>query len=197
MRVLVLFAHPLETSFHAALHAHIVAVLQEQGHDVDDCNLYAEGFDPVLSRQERLVYQDITCNTRGVAGYVQRLQRAEALVLCFPVWSFGLPAILKGFFDRVLLPGVAFDISDPAHVRPALTNLRRIMAVTTYGQPRWMAMWMGDPPRKLVTRYLRSLCGRRVRISYCAHYHMNVATRSILSRFMDKVAQALRQLPIS
>jgi putative NADPH-quinone reductase len=196
MRILVLYAHPLETSFHAALHARITAVLREQGHEVDDCDLYAEGFDPVLSRQERFVYQDTACNTAGVADYVQRLQRAEALVLCFPVWSFGLPAILKGFFDRVLLPGVAFDISDPAHVRPALTNLRHIIAVATYGQPRWMAWWMGDPPRKLATRYLRSLCGRQVRISYHAHYHMNVATRKKLSCFMDKVAKSLRRLPM-
>jgi len=53
MRALVLFAHPVETSFNAALHRTTVAALTEAGYEVDDCDLYAEGFDPVMSRQER------------------------------------------------------------------------------------------------------------------------------------------------
>ena len=52
MRILVLFAHPVETSFAAALYAKLVGVLREKGHKVDDCDLNLEGFDPVMSRQE-------------------------------------------------------------------------------------------------------------------------------------------------
>ncbi len=98
-------------------------------------------------------------------------------MFCFPVWCFGLPAILKGWFDRVLMPGVSFDISDPAHVKPALTHLKRVAAVTSYGRPRWMAFLMGDPPRKVIKRYLRVLTGGKAKIDYWAYYHMNVATR--------------------
>ena len=54
-----------------------------------------------------------------------RLQAAEALVLCFPVWNFGYPAILKGFFDRVFLPGVSFKMVD-GKVRPNLWNIRKL-----------------------------------------------------------------------
>lgn len=46
MRVLVLYAHPVETSFNAALHRQVVASLREAGHEVDDCDLYAENFNP-------------------------------------------------------------------------------------------------------------------------------------------------------
>ena len=73
----------------------------------------------------------------------------------FPTWCFGMPAMLKGFCDRLLMPGVAFDLSDPAHVKPSLLNLRRIAGVVTYGRPWCMAKWMEDPPRKTVMRYLR------------------------------------------
>jgi NAD(P)H dehydrogenase (quinone) len=191
MRVLVLYSHPVETSYNAALHRQVVASLIGAGHEVDDCDLYAEGFDPVLSRDERLGYHDVPSNRRPVQGHVERLLRAEALVLCFPTWCFGLPAMLKGYCDRVLLPGVAFDMSDPKHVRPSLTHLRRIAAVVTYGRPRWAAWWMGDPPRKIVTCYLRRLTGGAARVDYYAYYHMNVATRRELDRFKDLVGTAM------
>lgn len=191
MKILVIYAHPVETSFHATLHARVVAVLRAAGHEVDDCDLYAENFNPVLSREERLHYHDTTVNQAPVKDYVERLKRAEALVLCFPVWCFGLPAILKGWFDRVLMPGVSLDISDPAHVKPALTHLKRIAAVTTYGRPRWMAFYMGDPPRKVIKRYLRALTGRRARIDYHPYYHMNVATPETLTRHLGRIEAAM------
>jgi NAD(P)H dehydrogenase (quinone) len=191
MRVLVVYCHPVETSFHAALHEEVLRNLRAAGHEVDDCDLYAEGFDPVLSREERLGYHDVPSNQAALQDHVARLQRAEAIVFCFPTWCFGPPAMLKGYFDRLLMPGVAFDISDPADVKPMLTHIRRISAVVTYGRPRWMAWYMGDPPRKIVTRYLRRLTGQRARVDYHAHYHMNVATEPQLRRFKARVGQAM------
>ena len=191
MRVLVVYCHPVETSFHAALHGEVVRRLREAGHEVDDCDLYAEGFDPVLSRAERLGYHEVPSNREPLRAQVERLQWAEALVLCFPTWCFGPPAMLKGWFDRLLMPGVAFDISDPADVKPMLTHIRRIAAVVTYGRPRWMAWYMGDPPRKLVTRYLRRLTGQRARVDYHACYHMNLATPERRRRFKDHVGRVM------
>ncbi len=194
MRVLVVYAHPVETSYNAALHRQVLESLRQAGHEVDDCDLYAEDFNPVLSRAERLGYHDVPSNRAPVQGYVDRLLRAEALVLCFPTWCFGLPAMLKGWFDRVLMPGVAFDLSDPKNVKPSLTNLKRISAVVTYGRPRWVAWTMGDPPRKIVTRYLHRLSGGQARIDFHACYHMNVATRPRLDRFRLRVGAAMARL---
>jgi NAD(P)H dehydrogenase (quinone) len=191
MRVLVVYAHPVETSYNAALHRHVVDGLKQAGHEVDDCDLYAEDFNPVLSREERLGYHDVPGNQRPVQRYVERLKWAEALVFCFPTWCFGLPAMLKGFFDRVFVPGVAFDLSDPKHVRPTLTHLRRVAAVVTYGRPRWIAWSMGDPPRKVITRYMRLLTGGKARIDYHAYYHMNVATPPRLERFKHRIGVAM------
>ena len=97
MRVLVLFAHPVETSFAAALHAKVVEVLRARRHQVDDCDLYAEAFDPVMSRQDRIDYYDLAANRRFVGSYVDRVLAAEAIVFSFPVWSMGFPAILAGY----------------------------------------------------------------------------------------------------
>ena len=191
MHVLVVYCHPVETSFHAALHQEVLANLRAAGHTVDDCDLYAEEFNPVMSRQERLGYHDTPANQLALAAYVTRLRRAEAIVFCFPVWCFGLPAMLKGFFDRLFMPGVAFDLSDPARVKPMLTHIRRISAVATYGRPRWLAWHMGDPPRKIITRYLKRLTGNAARVDFHAYYHMNIATESGLTRFKHQVGQAM------
>ena len=193
MRVLVLYAHPLETSFHATLHRTAVAALREAGHEVDDCDLYAEGFNPVLSAEERRHYHDLSRNRDPVAPYVQRLMAAEALVLCFPTWTFGPPAILKGFFDRVLVPGVSITL-DNGVARPALTHIRHLVAVVTYGRSRHAAWWFGDPPRRIVTRYLYWLTGRRAKRHYIAQYDMNVATPETCRRFIARVDSKLRNL---
>jgi NAD(P)H dehydrogenase (quinone) len=193
MRVLVLYAHPNPESYGAALHAAVVASLRAAGHEVDDCDLYAEGFDAVLSRAERVGYHDLASNTLPVAAYVARLQAAEALVLCFPVWNFGYPAILKGFFDRVFLPGVSFRMVD-GKVRPNLWNIRKLVAVTTYGGSRWRALLMGDPPRKLVCRVLRAVCHPTARLRYLAHYDMNRATPASRAAFLTSVGEKMHAL---
>ncbi|MES2533630.1 MAG: NAD(P)H-dependent oxidoreductase [Pseudomonadota bacterium] len=191
MRVLVIYCHPVDTSFASAMHQEVLKNLRAAGHEVDDCDLYAEGFDPVMSREERLGYHDVPANRLPLQSHIDRLMWAEALVFCFPTWCFGLPAMLKGYFDRMFMPGVAFDISDPANVKPSLTHIKRISAVVTYGRPRWVAWYMGDPPRKIITRYMKRLTGQGARVDYHAHYHMNIATEPQLKRFMARVGQAM------
>jgi putative NADPH-quinone reductase len=190
MRILVLHAHPVETSFNAALHRLIVERLAARGHAVDDCDLYAERFDPVLSRSERLSYHDVPQNRAPVREHVERLLAADAMVLCFPVWNFGYPAILKGYFDRVFLPGVSFGLVD-GRVRPCLHNIRRVAAVTSYGGSRLRAILMGDPPRKLVKRMLRATIHPRARVSYLAHYDMNRSTDRSRAAFKRRVLDVM------
>ncbi len=194
MKVLLLYAHPVETSFVSALHQVALRTLQAGGHAVDDCDLYAEGFDPVLSRQDRIDYHDKAINRRRVAAYVGRLQAAEALLVVHPVWNFGLPAILKGFFDRVFLPGVSFELEASGTISLQLRNLRKLGAVCTYGSSRWQALLMGDPPRKIMTRYLPWFTGFKARVRYHALYHMNTATAVRRRRFLVEVRQAMERL---
>jgi NAD(P)H dehydrogenase (quinone) len=184
-RALVLYAHPCADSYAAALHERVTSTLQYRGWEVDDCDLYAEGFDPVLSDQERRGYHDVPQNVAAVRPYVERLCVADALILCFPVWNFGYPAILKGFFDRVFLPGVSFRLED-GKVRPNLTNIRRLAAVTTYGGTRMRALLAGDPPRRVVRRAVWNVT-RPGRMRYLALYDMNRATAADRGRFLARV----------
>ena len=190
MRVLVVFAHPVETSFNAAVHAAVVEALAGAGHEVDDCDLYAEGFEAAMSREERIDYQEIGPNRRNVERYVERLLAAEALVIVHPVWNYGYPAILKGFFDRVFLPGVSFRMVD-RKAMPGLHNIRKCAFVCTYGGSRFRAWLIGDPPRKLGRRHMRVTIHPRGSVSYFAHYDMNRSTPESRGRFLARVRSAM------
>ena len=193
MRVLVIYAHPSETSFVAALNREICHTLRTRGHEVDNLDLYAEKFDPVLSRETYLHYLDASRNRSEVLPYVDRLLAAEALVLIFPVWHDGLPAILKGFIDRVFLRGVVFDIDDEGVYRPLLSNIRRLAAVATYGADRSRTAHVGDLPRRMVTRNLGTLIAAGGPIEYIADYGMDHATQPLRDRFMKRALRAFRK----
>ena len=191
MRVHVVFAHPVETSFGAALHRTVVDTLTMVGHEVNDCDLYAENFQPLLTREERLNYHDTSINQIPVAGYVERLQAAEALVFMFPTWNFGFPAILKGYFDRVFLPGVAFTVLADGKLVGLLSNIRKIAVVTTYGGNRLRAVMAGDPPRKVMTRAVLGYTNFRASMEYHAQYDMNNMDEARGRRFIKQVRLAM------
>lgn len=196
MHVLVVFCHPVAESFAAAAHRTVLQALADSGHTVTDVDLYAENFDPVMSRQERLDYLNTDRNERLVKRYDDMLVTADAIVLVYPAWWYGMPAMLKGYFDRVWLPGVAFDVTpDGRVVTDRLQRIRRILVVTTYGASWWMVrVLLGDPARKLIARAVRALCGRGCRVDWYAHYNMDHARPEQLRRFLDRVRDGVRRL---
>lgn len=191
MRVLVVHAHPVETSYSAALNEIVVTELTSAGHAVDHLSLYSEGFDAVLSREERLRYHDVPDNlTPEISPYVDRVKAAEALVFVYPVWNFGLPAILKGFFDRVFVPGVAFEMRSGKLVR-VLPPKRKVAVVTTYGGTRVRAFLAGDPPRKVAKRVFWSVFRPPQPVKYLALYDMNNNREPQLEAFKDRVRRTM------
>lgn len=190
LRILVIFAHPLETSFVSALHARVVEILRAGGHVVDDLDLHAEKFDPVMSREGLLRYVDTKTNTREVEAYVERLRAAEGLVLAYPVWFDGLPAIMQGYFQRVFLPGVSVRIDEAGLFHPNLQNIRRMASVCAYGESRRDVAAKGDPPRRFVRDNIRALIDPKGRFEYHALYDMNFAAATQRAAFMKRVTRA-------
>lgn len=189
MRVHVVHAHPVETSFNRALFNAVIEELTSKGHEVDALNLYDERFDAVLSREERLNYHEVPGNlTPAVKPYVDRLRAAEAFIFVHPVWNYGYPAILKGYFDRIFLPGVAFVLEgggDRGNLVPNLKNIKKAAFITTYGGNRLRTMIMGDPPRRIARRW--GWATFRTRPKYLALYDMNNCTPERLNGFIETV----------
>ncbi|WP_165218020.1 NAD(P)H-dependent oxidoreductase [Affinirhizobium pseudoryzae] len=186
MRVLVLHSHPVEESYGKALFRQTCESLAKAGYEVDACDLYAEGFDPVLSAHGRRIYHDYPENMAGLEGYVARLKAAEGLVICTPVWNFGFPAMLKGYFDRVWLPGVSFGLKD-GKLTPTLRHIEKLAAVMTYGGTPMRAFLVGNPPKKIIKRVIRAQIKIGAPVKFLAHYDMNNCTDETRAAFLAKV----------
>jgi NAD(P)H dehydrogenase (quinone) len=186
MHVLLVYCHPRPDSFCAALRDATIRGLETAGHSVEVRDLYAEGFMPALNAEERDRYYDEAANRRGIEDHVASLQRAQALIFVYPTWWYGLPAMLKGWLDRVWVPGIAFRL-DPGVIRPRLGNIRRIAVVTTYGSPPWLLWLIGWPDKRLIGRGLRRLCARGCRLDWIALTRMDTRTRPERERFLTKV----------
>ena len=196
MRILLVLAHPLADSFAASVAATARAALERNGHSVDLLDLYAEKFDPLLSESERRGYFDRPYDTSAVSGYVERLQAADGLMLVFPQWWFNFPAILKGFFDRVFAPGIAFDHEESGgRIIPRLTNIRVFWALTTTGSPWWVVrLYMGNPVRRLLKRGIAAFCASNVKFRMIALHDMDRTTADKRAAHLRRIEKAIARL---
>jgi NAD(P)H dehydrogenase (quinone) len=147
MNVLLVYAHPEPTSFCGALKDIAMTTLQEHGHTVLVSDLYAGGFDPVAGRHdfmsvaniERFHYQTEQLNAAEHQTFAPDLSReqdkfrqADLIVMIFPLWWGGAPAILKGWIDRVLACGFAY-VDGARFSKGLFPEKRGLICVSTGG----------------------------------------------------------------
>ena len=127
--------------------------------------------------------------------HIAHLRWAEGLVFVYPTWWYGLPAMLKGWLDRVWAPGVAFSMPEPnTKIGPLMTHIRLLGVITTCGAPMWWSHVVGHPGRRTITRGIRALCARRCRTFFMAHYLMDSSTDDSRQRHLAVVAARMDKL---
>lgn len=193
MRALVLVAHPATESFTHAAAARAIAGLARAGHHVDVIDLYAQGYRAAMSREERLAYEtDDPIRDPLVAAHVALLREAQILVFVYPTWWSGLPAVLRGWLERTMVPGVGFHLDARTNkVRPGLGHVRRIVGVSSWDAPRRHVWIVNDNGRRVLTRALRMSCGWRARTRWIAAYDMDRADAGQRATFLDRVEREL------
>ena len=116
-------------------------------------------------------------------------------LLVYPTWWSGQPAILKGWIDRVWVAGVAWELPEGANVvRPLLTDVRRIVVVTTHGSSKWINALQGESGKRTVTRSIRTMCNRRTHTTWCALYGVDRTDQAKRVAFLDRVEHTLSKL---
>ena len=198
MRLLFVHAHPVPESLNSALCKAAVESARARGHEVRLSDLHAEGFNPVMTTVERRGYTEDVPIPADLQPHIEALQWAEGLILVYPTWWYSQPAILKGWMDRVWRPGIAFTLHDEGQrLRAALTNIRLIGVITTFGSPWWFwTFLMGAPGRKIVLRGLRFCTNKRTRTFWLGLHAIDDQTEASRERYIDRVRDRIARIPV-
>lgn len=193
MQALVVLAHPLSDSLCAHLTRQAVDALRARGATVDILDLYAEGFEPALTAEERRLHYTTPALSPDISALQQRLAAADTLVLVFPTWWFSLPAILKGWIDRVWSPKFAFEHGTP--LKPLLTGLKSCLVVTTLGSPWWIdTIVMRQPVKRVLRTGVVFACAPQAKFRMLSLHEAETANATQVERFVGKLQQAIVRL---
>ena len=195
MNVLLVSAHPCADSFTHAVAGAAQRGLESGGHDVTSLDLYALGFDTAMSRAELDAYRAQQPPPDPLArAHGELVRSSDVLVFVYPTWWSGLPAVLKGWLERVLVPGVAFDFDAQGKVRPGMQHVHRIVGISTYGSPWTYIKVVNDNGRRILTRSLRLSCGRRTPTTWLGLYSIDTTGDSERAAFLDRVEHAMDRI---
>jgi len=195
VKAYVVYCHPDPHSFTAAVCQRVVEALESTGHEVRTSDLYAEDFEPTFTLQERLNNRALLQPQLDVAGYCENLRWCDALVFVYPTWWSGQPAMLTGWLDRVLVRGVAWDETEGSvSITPLLTNIRRVVAITSHGSSKFLNVIEGEGGRRVIGRAVRVLCHRFARTTWLALYNVDRSTDADRKAFLDRVERRMRRL---
>lgn len=195
MRVVVVVAHPDPNSFSHAITSTALAALNGSGHAVTLLDLYAEEFRAAMSHDERLAYHsDRPILDPMVERHAWVVKQAEALVFVYPTWWSTMPAILKGWLERVMVPGVGFVFDERHRVRRGLTHVHRVIGISTYGLSWLYVKAMHDNGRRTLLRALRLNTALLTHRSWLGLYRMDTRTAEQRAAFLQRIDQKMRSL---
>jgi NAD(P)H dehydrogenase (quinone) len=195
MRSLIVTAHPLNMCLCQTLADAAVDILMEAKHECRHVDLYRSDFSPALTPLERASYYSGFDATQ-LAKEIEDLRWAEAIVLVFPTWWFGPPAILKGWFDRVWAPGVAYDHSaDLGAIQPRLRRLQKVVAITTLGSPWWVDwLILRRPVRRVLKTAILRTCAPQASLTFLSFYKTERLSSQSVDAAMARVKKTLQSL---
>lgn len=196
-RALVVYSHPSPTGFIASALQRVLDGLSAAGADVRVTDLYADGFRPELSADEHRTH--IVAGVEAdVQPYADDLLWCDTLILVYPTWWSGQPAMLKGWIDRVWASGVAWDLPEGAdRLKPKLGNIRRLVAVTSHGSSKLINSVQGEGGKRTLFRSLRTMCHPRARTSWLALYGIDTCSEEQRRSFLDTVEHRITRLTSS
>jgi putative NADPH-quinone reductase len=192
LRTLVVVTHPSPTSLTRAALSKVVEGLERAGADYRVIDLDQLDFDPRLTAAEAINHFGSPADRPYLGDHLESLAWAERLVLVYPTWFSAQPARLKGWFDRVWMHQVAFELPPGSNrIRGRLRGLRRIEVFTTMGSSRTVNWIQGNGGRLRINRTLRVLCHPRCRVRWTVLHKVDNRSREDITRWLDSIPSRL------
>ena len=138
MKTAIVFNHPYEGSYCNALLAAVSTGLSKAGHEIDLIHLDNDNFNPVMTARDLKGFKDGKPQDPQVIEYCERINKADRLILIFPIWWELMPAMMKGFIDKVIFPGAAYDYDHSGRfprMNKRWNNLQGVTVITTMNTP--------------------------------------------------------------
>mgnify|MGYP000574212999 CR=1 FL=1 len=191
MKYLVIVAHPVEDSLAKRSAYAVEEELSKAGHAVELLDLYKHGFDPVLSEAGLRAFRTQE-HRPSIRALHDQLRSAQGLVLCYPTWWHGPPAILKGYLEQMFVPGVGYEVAN-GKLRPLLTGLTRIDVLTSYNSPWWLVRLFNlSADRSALVRGVKLACAPRAVVRWHAMYRMARRDRTTVLEYVQKIRASFR-----
>lgn len=127
----IIYAHPWEGSYNHAILTSIISDLEDKKERYQVIDLYKDGFNPAYSAEELKLFNKGETPYKLVKEYQQTLSQATELLFIFPVWWFDVPAILKGFIEKVMLSGFAYEEDEKGHLTGLLAHIKKTTVIST------------------------------------------------------------------
>lgn len=121
MNYLMISSHPYEGSFNAGIVKTLENAAKENGHNIQCIDLVRDGFNPVMTGADLKQWGQGAFADPVVKSYQDAIDKADILIFPFPIWWGAMPAVLKGFCDKILLPGWAYRYGDNGEMIGLLT----------------------------------------------------------------------------
>lgn len=178
MKVVIVFNHPYEKSYCSAILEAVNTGLQKGKHHVDLIHLDNDNFNPVMSKGDLKAFVDHTPIDPQVIDYSNRLKNADHLIFIFPIWWDLMPAMTKGFIDRVLSPGIVYDHHHRGFgLIPLLKSLKGVTIITTMNKPRIMySLLIGNLIKKAMLRSVFKTMGYK-NLNWISHNMVKSVTQ--------------------
>lgn len=191
-KVTVIYAHPYTGSFDHAILESVTAELSAKNSEYEVIDLYQDNFDPVYSNEELRLFSSGIAVDPKVKAYQEKLKSSNVLIFIFPVWWYGLPAIVKGFIDKAMLNNFAY-VDTNTGIK-GLLSLDKCLTITTSKSPTWYLKYFGgnNIQKVFLNLTLKGVGVKQTKwVNFGSIKQSNAQTRK---DFLQKIRQAVAKL---
>ncbi|MDR0934778.1 MAG: NAD(P)H-dependent oxidoreductase [Erysipelotrichaceae bacterium] len=184
MKTVIIYAHPYEKSFNHAVLLKVEELLKKEGKEVDVFDLNADNFDPVMRKEDLALFGKGEYADKLAESYAHRLKEADELVMVFPIWWYGEPAILKGFHDKVFLKGQTYTEKD--HQLVGLLNIKKATILTTASIDKNVLNYLGNPVENVLAKGILGMVGiKDVSWIHCPSFYIEESRTKYLKEIEE------------